>query len=168
MSLTPTQKKKIRAAISDYCLRAEDHQIAWHYTQQRPITGYGQAPDHGWFAADCSGYLALIFEWAGHQAGVRLDSPLGAPHGWGYTGTEVAWLIENGRRVVEANGYLVGDIAINGSSPSNTDHTFICRKAGSAKTSVWSSNGNEHAPEPVGLHYHPMPLVGVWRHPALL
>ena len=113
-----------------------------------------------------SGYLALAFDWAMHQTGVYLASPLGAAHGWGYTGSQLEWLRQNGRYAPPGK-YLVGDMAIYG-TPSNTVHTTICRKAGTAATAIFSSNGNENAPQPTKLAYHPDPVVGVFRHPGLL
>ena len=154
--------------MTDFCKRAEANQWHWHYSQQRPFHGFGVKPEYQ-HVNDCSGYVGLVFNWAMHQAGTYMADPLGYHYnGYGYTGSMVEWLNSHGRKVVEANGYLVGDIAINGHSYSSTNHTFICKKAGSAKTSLWSSHGNENAPDQVTLHYHPTPLVGVWRHPALL
>jgi hypothetical protein len=166
LPLTPTQKQRIRTAMTKFCVEAEVNQRAWHYSQQRPFHGYGQ-PASAMHVNDCSGYISLVFNHAMHKTGIYLADPLGYHYsGFGYTGSEVQWLIDNGHPAPE-NRYLVGDIAINGHSLATTDHTFICKKAGTSATSSWSSNGNENAPDSVKLHYHPVPLVGVWRHPAL-
>ncbi len=52
---------------------------------------------------------------------------------------------------------------------SDTVHMTVCRKAGTGQSAIWSSFGQEAGPEarqPVS--YHPSPLLGVFRHPALL
>lgn len=161
------QKIKIRTAITNYCNRAEKSQLKWHYTQQRPFHGFGVAPELVHYN-DCSGYVSLVINWAMHETGIYLRDPLGESYnGTGYTGTLIDWLKSNGTKAPK-DKYLVGDIAINGYSSSNTHHTFICKKGGTASTSQWSTNGNENAPNQVKLNYHPIPLVGVWRHPGLL
>lgn len=167
MALTPTQKLNVRKAMSDFCLRAEKQQLAWHYSRQRPFGGFNVQPEQR-HVNDCSGYIALVYAWAMHNTSTYMADPLGYRYsGYGYTGSEITWLQKHGKKLSGPN-YQVGDIAINGHSASSTDHTFICRKAGTATTSVWSSNGNEHSPNRVTLNYHPVPLVGVWRHPSLL
>ncbi len=169
--LTPTQKTNVRKAITDYCKRAEAARLKWHYTQQRPFTGYGVPPEE-LHAADCSGYVALAFDWASRRTGIVLHSPLDEAHGWGYTGTEYAYLAAH---PAPPEKWLVGDMALFG-LPSNTVHTSICSKAGSTQTAVFSSNGHESwifsqdAPEPVSLANEKAQqhLVGVFRHPSLL
>jgi len=163
---SPTKKKKLRKAMAAFCVLAESNERRWHYSQSRPITGYG-LPASSYHVADCSGYVALVFDHAVHTAGAFLVSPLGSPHGWGYTGTELDFLRAHGKRVVEANGYLVGDLAVYGQRGSDGSHTTVCRKAGSASTSVWSSHGSERGPVPVKLNYRD-DLLGCWRHPGLL
>ena len=171
MPLTPTQKLHVRQAIADYCKRAEANRLRWHYTQQRPFTGYGVAPD-AYHAADCSGYCALAFDWAARKADVHIHSPLDAQPGWGFTGSQYAYLKAH---PAPKDKYLVGDMAIFGTA-SNTVHTSICRKAGTAATSVFSSNGHESwsfgsdAPNPITLadEAAAQRLLGVYRHPALL
>ena len=39
------QTEKVRAAMADFCERAEDAERLWHYTQQRPFSGLGLAPE---------------------------------------------------------------------------------------------------------------------------
>jgi hypothetical protein len=165
MSFTPTQKLKVRKAITDFCVRAETHQNVWNYSQQRAFHGFGEPPEHR-HVNDCSGYVSLVFNWAMHQTGLYLADPLGYKYsGYGYTGSEVEWLDDHGVHVA-TNKYLVGDLVVYGHNRSGS-HTAVCRKAGTDTTSVWSSNGAEHSPNPVKLHYHPDPIVGCWRHPAL-
>lgn len=165
MPLTPTQKKKVRAHISKYCGTAELYQWRWHYSQQRPFR-YVNDPASAYVVADCSGYVSIVFHDCMHDLGIYIADPLGMKYiGLGYTGTLEHYLRTHGRRVVEMNGYLVGDIARWGTG--SRAHTAVCRKAGTAKTSVWSSFGSESGPQPVALGYR-TDLVGVWRHPALL
>jgi hypothetical protein len=85
--------------------------------------------------------------------------------GFGNTSSIEAYLRRNGKFVNEVNGYLVGDVARWGEG--NHAHTAVCSKAGTGKTSQWTSHGREAGPNLVNLHYRP-DLVGVWRHPALL
>jgi hypothetical protein len=154
--------------MTAFCNRAEKNELYWHYSQQRPFGGFGVDPAKR-HVNDCSGYVSLVFHWAMSEAEVYMTDPLGYKYsGYGYTGSMLDWLSKHGKRVNEVNGYLVGDIAITGRSAGTTNHTTICKKAGTATTSRWSSHGNENAPDAVTLHYHPTPVLGVWRHPALL
>ncbi len=109
-----------------------------------------------------------------HHTGVYLADPLGEHYsGWGFTGSELAYLKPH--PVPDGHKYLVGDMAIFGQS-SNTVHTSICRKAGTTVTAIFSSNGheswvfNQDAPEPISLAAEKAQqhLVGVYRHPQLL
>jgi hypothetical protein len=164
--VTPTQKAKARAAITDYCARAESHELRWHYTQARPFRGYGVAPEE-LHANDCSGYVSLVFNWSMHRTGVYLADPLGYHYsGWGYTGSLLAWLALHGKHA-PASKYLVGDIALYGATAGMTEHTAVCSKRGNGVTSRWSSHGTEAGPRSVQLHYRP-DLLSVYRHPALL
>lgn len=162
---TPTQKERIRTAMSAYCAAAESWEERWHYTQARPYTGLGIPPSE-LHANDCSGYIALAYYHASYQAGVFLRDPLGyAYSGWGYTGSLITWLKENGTEA-PVGRYLVGDIALYGSSSSTTKHTTVCRRKGNRDTSVWSSFGAERGPVAASLNYR-TDLLGVWRHPGL-
>ncbi len=161
MPLTPTQKKRVRTHITSYCLRAEANERAWHYSQQRPYH-FVANPAAPYVVADCSSYVAVVFHDAMNDLGIWLADPLGMRwSGYGYTGTEEAWLREHGKRVREVNGFIVGDVAVY------DGHTTVCRKAGSAGVALWSSHGSEGGPRPVKLGYRD-DLVGCWRHPALL
>ena len=166
MALSPTKKAAVRKAITAYCLKAEANQWHWHYSQQRPFRFVQDPASHN-IVADCSGYVSMVFHAAMVSTKAYLEDPLGQHYsGWGYTGTEVAWLRAHGREA-PVGKYLVGDLVVYGHSDAGS-HTAICRKAGTVSTSWWSSNGNEGSPNPVRLQYHPDPVRGVWRHPALL
>ena len=165
MSLTPTAKLRFREELVDFCATAESYERRWSYSQRRPYTGLGVAPS-SWHTDDCSSYVALVFWWAGHHTGHPVADPLGMHYsGWGYTGSAIEFLDDHKAPVGK---YRIGDIAIYGSSRWNTVHMTVCRKEGTADTAVWSSHGSEGGPDARKLNYHPSPLVGVYRHPALL
>lgn len=162
---TPTVKKLIRAAIAAFCYCAELHEWLWHYTQARPFQGFGRKCDEP-HAGDCSSYISLVFNFAMHKVGAYLADPLGFNYsGWGWTGSLITWLIRYGSRA-PVGKYLVGDIAIYGESSARTEHTTVCRKAGTTATAIFSSFGKEAGPVRTKLHYRP-DLIGVWRHPGL-
>lgn len=170
--MTPTAKAKVRKAISDYCVRAEVARLKRHYSQYRPITGFGLDPEERQMD-DCSGFVGKAFYWSSHRTGIWLPDPLNErwTH-FGYTGTQYEYLKGH---PVAPDRYLVGDMAIFG-TPSNTVHTSICRKAGTAATSIFTSHGHEawvfdrDAPEPISLAAEKarQSLVGVFRSPALV
>lgn len=162
--LSPTDKRQFREELADFCSLAESYEQRWHYSQRRPYTGLGAAPQT-WHTDDCSSYVALIYYWAMHHTQVVVSDPLGMKYsGWGYTGSAIAYLDDH---KAPKDKYRIGDVAIYG-TPSNTVHMTVCRKSGTATSAVWSSHGSEGGPAPRELHYHPSPLVGVYRHPALL
>jgi hypothetical protein len=163
--VTPTEKKRIRAAIVAYCAEARGNEPRIHYSQQRPFRYY---PHIGFGPAtlDCSGFVGNVFAAAMHRAGVWLHDPLDEQYaGEGYTGTLERYLRAHGKRVGEANGYLVGDITRYGEGEHA--HTTVCSKAGSGGASRWTSHGREAGPVEVRLGYRD-DLIGVWRHPGLL
>ena len=158
--MTPTQKKKIRESISGYCKQAVANEPRIHYSQARPFPFVDQ-PRVGWHTLDCSGFVVNCFWNAGHDLKVYLADPSDQRYsGYGNTWTLETWLKAHGKRVVEANGYLVGDIALW------DGHTAICSKAGSAKVADWTSHGSEGGPKVVKLGYRPGP-VRCYRHSAL-
>lgn len=164
MPLKPNDKKAVREAIADFCLRAEKNQIRWHYTQARPFSGFGREPEQN-HANDCSGYCSLAFNYAMHEVGVYMGDPLGMRYsGWGWTGSQIEWLDKHGGPA-PVGKYLIGDMAFYGTRWA-TVHVTICRVAGNRETAVFSSNGNENAPQPTKVGYLD-DLVGVWRHGAL-
>jgi len=163
--LSPSAKLAFRKELAAYCRTAEQYEERWHYSQRRPYTGLGTAPST-WHTDDCSSYVALTFWWAGHHTGHPVSDPLGMHYsGWGFTGSALDFL--DAHQAPE-DKYRVGDIAIYGTR-SDTVHMTVCRMAGTGTTAIWSSHGQEAGPEPRrDVHYHPKPLVGVYRHPALL
>jgi len=171
-ALSPAQKLAVRKAISDFCVRAEANRLRWTYVEQRPFHGFGIPPEQP-HIADCSAYVSLAFNWAMHVTGIYLADPLNEHYnGTGYTGTQYDFLRAH---PAPPGKYLVGDCGIFGTK-WNTIHTAICRKAGTAQTAILSSNGHgstvfaQDAPEPVTVAdaAAAQPLVGIFRHPALL
>jgi hypothetical protein len=163
MPLSPNNKERFREEIADYCALAESYQERWHYSQRRPYTGLGVAPQ-SWHLDDCSSYCSLVFWWAGHHTGHPVADPLGFHYaGWGNTGSALKYLYDHH---APRDKYRIGDMAIYGTE-SNTKHMTVCRMEGPAVSALWSSFGREGGPEPHGLHYRD-DLVGVYRHPALL
>ena len=65
------------------------------------------------------------------------------------------------RRVPADHKYFIGDMALFGSSFSNTKHVTICRSGGGPFDSVWTSHGSESGPIPTRLRYRPDLLVVV-------
>jgi len=165
--LTPNQKKEFRAEIVAYCKLAEAYEMRWHYDQRRPYTGIGAAPQT-YHVNDCSSYCSLIFYWAARhtQDGVKVSDPLDY-HFTGYGNTQSAYEYLKAHKAPK-DKYRIGDMAIYGSQ-FDTVHMMICTKEGSGTTGRWSSFGQEAGPEVrTDVNYHPKPLVGIYRHPALL
>lgn len=170
--LNPTQKKKVRAAGSNYCERAEVARLKWDYSLMRRFYGFGVPPEDE-HKNDCSGYVSLTFNWSMHETGIYLLDPLNEKYsGIGNTTTQLAFLKAHPAPV---DKYLPLDMAIFGSE-WDTVHTSICRRAGTAKTAIFSSNGHQNwvfaldAPEPISLDTEKarQNLVGVYRHPQLI
>lgn len=160
--LKPNDKKLLRTVIASYCRKAEEHQLVWNYTMHRPFGGFMDPPDHD-HANDCSGYVSLAFNWAMHWAKVYVADPLGHHYsGWGNTSSLFDFLKDY---PAPENKYLIGDVALYDLG-THSAHTTICRKAGTVRTAIFSSNGNESAPQPRALDYR-SGLVGPFRHPQL-
>ena len=163
--LTPTQKKDVRESIAVYCAAAVANEPNIHYSRQRPFRYY----DHigvGFVVLDCSGFVGNVFWNAMHDTHVYLHDVCDYRYtGYGNTSSIEAFLRRQGKRVTEANGYLVGDVARWG--VGNHAHTAVCSKAGSASAAVFTSHGREAGPNPVKLGYR-SDLIGTWRHPALV
>ena len=159
--LDPTQKEKFRKVVSTYCANARANEDRIHYSQRRPFP-FVDVIGVGWHTLDCSGFVINCF-WNGqHDLELYIADPSGQRYsGYGNTWTMESWLRKHGKRVTEANGYLVGDIAMY------DGHTTICSKKGTAMTSEWTSHGSEGGPDKRKLDYRG-DLVGVWRHPRLL
>jgi hypothetical protein len=157
---TPDQKKqRVRNAMSDYCQRSIGSEPQIHYAQVRPMQSLGKAPEPG-FTADCSEHATCTYYWARKQTGIAVPDPNdNGYNGAGYTGT----LVNN----PECHpNYLVGDLAIYGSSLSNTEHVATCYAGGDGDSSKWCSHGSEAAPYSVALHYR-SDLLKVVRPPLL-
>lgn len=158
--MSPTKKKKIRESIRIYCKQAVANEPRIHYLLARPFPLIDLI-GVGWHTLDCSGFVINCFWNAGHDLKVYLEDPSGQKYsGWGNTRTLDTWLRKHGKRVVEANGYLVGDIVLY------DGHTAICSRAGSATGSDWTSHGSEAGPRVVKLNYRE-DIVGCWRHHEL-
>jgi len=165
--LTPNQKKEFRAEIAGFCKLAEAYEMRWHYDQRRPYTGIGAAPQT-YHVNDCSSYCSLVFYWAARhtQDGVKVSDPLDY-HYTGYGNTQSAYEYLKAHKAPK-DKYRIGDMAIYGSQ-FDTVHMMVCTKEGSGTTGRWSSFGQEAGPEArTDVNYHPKPLVGIYRHPALL
>jgi hypothetical protein len=131
----------VRAAIADFCLRAEAHESIWHYDRRRLFTGLDDPPEvlH---RNDCSSYAILGYRWARKVTGVLVPDP----SGYGYGGAGNTWDDLDGHPKV-AGSYFVGDLA------HYDGHVTICRKAGDSNASIWSSFGQESGPEARQLFY---------------
>lgn len=169
--LRPNEKRDLRAFIAEYCEIAEAHEERFHYSQARPFS-YGAPNPSRRVNLDCSGYVGRVYKWAAGKADVKVDDPLGGNwKGFGWTGS-IEHFMRGYGGTVTTQGYLVGDVALfgpEGHAHTGDSHTIICRAAGSASTSVWSSNGAEAGPVSCRLtDRRKHPLIGVWRHPALL
>jgi hypothetical protein len=132
-----------RKHLADFCVRAEaaDSEL-WTYSQARPFTGLGVAPEKA-HVNDCSGYVILAYFWGRTKSGLAVDDP----SGYSYEGFGNTWDDLDGSPKVTSGQYLVGDLA------HYDGHVTICRQAGDKDTSVWSSFGSEPKPEPKELHY---------------
>jgi len=147
---------KIRAAMTDFCNRAEAHESLWHYTQSRPFRGLGLDPEATHFG-DCSGYVIMVYYWARQETGLNVTDPSGYRYsGYGNTGDNL-----DGHTRVTSGNYVVGDLA------HYDGHVTICKKAGSADTSEWSSFGSEAGPVQENLFYRP-DFIKVVRPPIMV
>lgn len=164
--LSPTAKKALRTEITYFCKQAELYEARWHYTQQRPFGGFGAAPQtYHW--NDCSGYVSLVFYWAGRHSGHPVFDPLGGHYsGLGNTETIITTLEAHHAPL---DKYMVGDICVFGTrGVLSTQHTIVCKKNGTRYTSLWSSHGEEAGPEQRLITDDRRATIGVYRHPALL
>ncbi len=147
--LTPTEKKHVRDAIATYLERTEVYRARWHYEQFRRMRSLGVAASKGG-RSDCSEQATASLFMGARLAKAPVEDPNGLHwSGWGYTGTLLA---ANDDDQVDGT-FLVGDLAIFGSSRSHTTHVTTCRKKGTASTAIFTSNGNEAGPYGTSLHY---------------
>ena len=137
-----SEERRVREAITDFCLRSETSEDRWHYTQKRPYSGLGDQPEET-HENDCSSYVCLAYYHARQQTGVRVVDP----SGYNYSGYGNTWDDLDGHPRVTSGNYLVGDLA------HYDGHVTICRKPGDANSSVWSSFGSEFGPDGLSLYY---------------
>jgi len=142
--LNVPDEQDVRAAIVEFCLKAEGNEDAWHYRQARPVD-VSVSPTAGYVWSDCSGYVIQAFYYAKQKTGVNVPDPAkgggaGEWSGYGNTSTEDDW-----PRVGEP--FRVGDLA------HYSGHVTLCRRGGTARTAIFSSHGQEAGPMPVSLHY---------------
>ena len=151
MALTASQKQISRDLIRRYCERAEANKAQIHYSQHRPMTHLGKSPSRE-MTCDCSGFATGAYRWADKHTKFGVRDPNGLKYsGAGYTGTLLAH--NRSRRVALNRMFRVGDMALYGTSLSNTTHVVICRRSGNAYDSVWTSHGSEAGPYAVKLRY---------------
>lgn len=170
MTLTPTQKKKVREAFVVYCTRSEQYRMNRGYSQRRPVLGYGLSAKADQLD-DCSGFVSKVWYKGMQVTGIHLTDPLGYHYsGIGNTETMQTYLTHS----APEDKYRIGDMALWGHNDWDTTHTAICRKAGTRTTAIFTSHGHQSwrysddAPEPITLANFPEHLIGVYRHPALL
>lgn len=166
--LTPTQKKKWRAALTAYCVSAMANRLNRGYSQRRRVLGYGLHP-----AAvqidDCSGFDSKAVYYANVKSMLHVSDPLNFNfQGWGNTES-----IQAAGFKVASGKIQVGDIALWGPNDTNTSHTAICYEAGTKVTAKFCSHGHQSwrfkddAPESITLPNFPEHLIGVYRLPEL-
>jgi len=137
---------RFRVAVADYCARAEAAaSSAWVYSMDRPFQGFGVDPEK-YHRVDCSGYAILAYFWGRTKSGLAVPDP----SDYAYTGLGSTRELDDNPRVTSGN-YLVGDLALY-SSPG---HVTVCKRAGDATSSRWSSFGSEPRPVERTLHYRP-------------
>jgi hypothetical protein len=136
------QREKVRAALADFCERAEAAEELWHYTQQRPYTGLGLEPER-YHENDCSSYVALAYYWARQVTKLLVPDPTK----YRYSGYGNTWDDLDGHPRITSGNYLIGDLA------HYDGHVTICRRPGNASSAIFSSFGQESGPEPTNLHY---------------
>lgn len=169
--LTPARKKKLRAAGTDYCKRAEAARLNRGYSQRRPGIGYGLAAE-AIQIDDCSMFASKVTYWSCHHTGILVPDPIDGHYlGLGFTGTMIS--NPNLYRVDLDHKFFPLDYAIWGPNSSDTTHTAVCRTGGTYKTAIWTSHGHQSwrfasdAPEPIKLPNFPEHLVGVFRQKLL-
>jgi hypothetical protein len=142
---------EVRDKIAWYCRRALANEPKIHYQQTRPVKCYGVDPADG-FTTDCSGFASSAIYWPKGAGIAEVPDPNGSGwNGYGYTGTLYS---TNKSRTQPHNGpFYVGDLALYGTSTSDTTHVTICHVAGDSSSAVWTSHGSEGAPCAVPLYY---------------
>jgi hypothetical protein len=133
---------QIRAAIAEFLEKAEANEPRWHYSQNRPVT-VDVDPAAASVNADCSGIAILAYRYAMKKTGLDVADPAKQRFS-GFGNTD---LFQDDHPQITDGQYEVGDLA------HYRGHVCICRKAGDASTSIWTSHGQESGPEPRTLHY---------------
>jgi len=134
-------EEDVRAAIREFCLRAEGNEDSWHYRQIRPIDPSVE-PTQSYVVSDCSGYVIQAYHWARTKTGLAVPDPAKKNYtGYGNTSDD-----EDGHPRVTGY-YNIGTLA------HYEGHVTICRRPGDASTAVFSSHGQEAGPIPVSLFY---------------
>ena len=161
--LEPNAKKKFRTQGERFGLVSIKYASRWHYSQNRPGNGYHLSPSAECWA-DCSFGGSRMFYSAGVWSTHPIADPLGM-HYSGYGNTESAYAFLRAHHAPRGK-YLRMDVALFLQGPSAHHHVIFCIAEGDEHTSRWWSNGNEAAPQELGLLYR-SDLTGVYRHPAL-
>lgn len=134
-------EEDFRAAVTLFCLRAEANEDNWHYRLARPLD-VSVEPTAGYVVSDCSMFVIQSYHWASKESGLVVPDP--SKQGWsGYGNTD--FFEDDHPRV--AAPFKVGDLA------HYAGHVTICRKAGDARTAVFTSHGMEAGPIPTSLNY---------------
>jgi hypothetical protein len=142
---TDAKIAKFRSELTDFCQRAELASSAkWQYSQKRPYSGLGVPPENA-HENDCSSYVIIAYYWARTHSQIKAPDP----SKYEYTGYGNTWDDLDGHPKVSDGQYLVGDLA------HYEGHVTLCKKAGDANSSRWSSFGSEPKPEEKTLHYRP-------------
>jgi len=140
---SPPDVDDIRAAIAEFCEKAEANEANWHYSQNRPIKPVDVDPSGSSITSDCSGFVIQAYRYALKKTGLAVPDPAKQNwSGWGNTDQ-----YEDDHPQVTDGQYQVGDLA------HYRGHVTICRKAGDASRAVWTSHGQESGPDPRALHY---------------
>ena len=132
----------VRAAIAEFLEKAEANEPNWHYSQNRPLT-VDVDPSGAKINSDCSGIVIQSYRYAAKKTGLNVVDPAKQ----NFTGFGNTDLFEDDHAQVTDGQYMVGDLA------HYKGHVCICRKAGDASSSVWTSHGQESGPEARSLHY---------------
>lgn len=147
VALLPTARAKVKSANcgSTSTSTVQEAMIAfmnwaegnptWSYTFNgtdgrggRPLIVIGDTNVH----TDCSGYAHLIYAYAAFKTNKSLTLPIAQTDSIKSQG------------VAASTPYQIGDLAVFGFGSGG--HVIICRAAGNADTSIWSSNGQTGLP----------------------
>ena len=136
----PPKEPQIRAAISDFCIRAEAVEEKWHYTQRRPSRALVTNPSAS-TTETARRYCVLAYGWARKVTQFAVPDPSGYDYA-GLRATPGTTSIATAR---VTSPYLVGDLA------HYEGHVSVCRKGGSVerrRSSPASARGGPAPDEP--------------------